>query len=80
MPTLDVNTMIVLWEQVLKLEGLDPSSDFFDLGGHSISAARLLQAVEEMYGVALPLNAIFDHSTIEEFTEIVREARGDERA
>lgn len=75
MPTLDVNSMIAIWEQVLKVEGLDPASDFFDLGGHSISAARILQTVEEMYNVALPLNTIFDHATIEEFTEAVREAR-----
>lgn len=76
MTTIDVNKMIMLWEQVFNIEGLDKSSDFFNLGGHSLLAWRILQNVQKDYGVMLPIDVIFNHPTIEEFTTAVHEARG----
>ncbi|MDZ8091509.1 MAG: acyl carrier protein [Nostoc sp. DedQUE05] len=76
MTTIDVNKMIMLWEQVFNVEGLDNSSDFFDLGGHSLLAWRILQSVEEDCGVELPIDLLFNYPTIGEFTAAVYEAHG----
>ncbi|NTX36076.1 amino acid adenylation domain-containing protein, partial [Myxococcus sp. CA033] len=53
-----------LFQQVLGVERVGRDSDFFDLGGHSLSATRLLARVQHAVGVELPLSALFSHATV----------------
>ncbi|MDH6131464.1 acyl transferase domain-containing protein [Kitasatospora sp. MAA4] len=45
--------------------------DFFELGGDSLSAVQLLSLVEDAFGVAPPMEAIFDAPTVPEFAAVV---------
>lgn len=56
-----------LWQEVLGQAPDGPDANFFEMGGHSLSAARLLQRIEAHYGVSLPLNSLFLHPTLAEF-------------
>ncbi|HZM80125.1 MAG TPA: acyl carrier protein [Candidatus Limnocylindrales bacterium] len=67
----DQNTMATLWGEVLGCPPPGPDEDFFDLGGQSIIAARLVRAVQQTFGVRVPLHAVFDHPTVPAFTEFV---------
>lgn len=40
--------------------------DFFLLGGHSLLAGRLAAAVSDLFGIELPLRAVFEHPVLEE--------------
>lgn len=53
-----------LWGEVLGKVPNGPDANFFEMGGHSLSAARLLQRIEERYGVQLPLDSLFLHPTL----------------
>lgn len=61
--------MCRLWSTVLKLPesdiGLD--DDFFQLGGHSLAAIRLVSAARRM-GISLQVKLIFEHSTLEDLS------------
>ena len=46
----------------VKEVGLD--DDFFDLGGQSLLAVTVTQAIENKLGVQLPSGAIFEHKTV----------------
>src|SRR5260221_11160571 len=46
--------------------------DFFDLGGHSRVAARLVDRIEQVVGKKLPLATFFSAATIERLAEVLR--------
>ena len=56
-------TMGRIWSEIL---GTQPGPDdhFLAVGGHSLSAMRLIAKVRETLGITLPASAIFKHGTI----------------
>ena len=60
-----------IWEETLGLERDDVrrDDDFFDLGGHSLAAAEMLERVEEAFGTRLPVSAFLDAPTVARLLE-----------
>ncbi|KAG1657622.1 Dimodular nonribosomal peptide synthase [Nymphon striatum] len=54
-----------IWEESLGLEKVDIFSDFFEIGGHSMVAAKVMTQIEKKTGKRLPLASLFEHSTVE---------------
>jgi len=54
------------WRQTLGVEVRSPDDNFFDLGGDSLSAARLSGELAGRFGIALPVIDIFQYSTVRE--------------
>ncbi len=58
--------LAALWARVLKLDeaviGID--SDFFQLGGHSLTATLLTAAIGESFGFHMPVEVLFQHPTL----------------
>jgi amino acid adenylation domain-containing protein len=52
-----------LFAQTLGLSGFDPEQNFFDAGGHSLLAMRLVAAVEAESGRRLPVGILMDSPT-----------------
>ncbi|MFF8955211.1 amino acid adenylation domain-containing protein [Streptomyces sp. NPDC014894] len=53
-----------VWGRLLAVEAPDPDQDFIEAGGHSLLAVRLLSELEEVTGVRLGLDRLFDTPTI----------------
>ena len=47
------STLVTIWESLLGITGVGVNDDFFELGGDSLQATRLLMEVSEAFSVAL---------------------------
>ncbi|MFE0019384.1 amino acid adenylation domain-containing protein [Amycolatopsis sp. NPDC059021] len=55
-----------VWCQVLGVDRVGVSDDFFDLGGHSLLAAHVVARLRTQHDLKVPLRAIFDARTVAE--------------
>jgi amino acid adenylation domain-containing protein len=56
--------LAALWQEVLSLELAGVHDNFFDSGGHSLVAMRLLARMQRTFCIELPVQVIFDTPTI----------------
>jgi acyl carrier protein len=68
-------SLLAIWRTLLNRADLGVTDDFFDSGGHSLSALRLLASVEQTFGVRLPLPRMFDLGTVEAMASAIDEER-----
>ena len=59
----DERRMIALWESVLGVCGIRLADRFLEVGGHSLLAVELLIAIEDTFGISLPIVAIMENPT-----------------
>ncbi len=53
-----------IWGEVLGRRDFGVEDDFFEYGGHSLSATQVVARIRDVMGVELPLRQFFDHPTI----------------
>ncbi|GAA99339.1 uncharacterized protein L969DRAFT_60726 [Mixia osmundae IAM 14324] len=71
-------TLHDIWRELLPSApaNLPKDASFFDLGGHSILATRLVFDIRKAFVVNLPLGALFDHPTIEALANEIERLQG----
>jgi amino acid adenylation domain-containing protein len=60
-----------IWEELLRVDGIGIDADFFDLGGHSMTATALVLRLRDKFGIELRLASLFERPTIAELSEFV---------
>ncbi|WP_370949849.1 amino acid adenylation domain-containing protein [Amycolatopsis sp. cg5] len=57
-------TIADIWSDVLGVEDIDVEKDFFELGGNSLLAFRVVPRMRAALGVELPIRVLFDTRTV----------------
>jgi amino acid adenylation domain-containing protein len=62
-----------IWSEILSLDAIGMNDNFFDLGGNSMSAVRLMARIQKEFGQELPLSTLFQQGTVEHLAAILRQ-------
>lgn len=67
-----VKWLIQIWEELLEIQDINPTSDFFDLGADSLTVIRLLNRVEKTFGKnVISLNELFEQSQLHQIAKAI---------
>ena len=76
-----------VWREMLGMTRIGADDDFFELGGHSLLGTRVIARLRRMFGVDVPVDAIFRAPTVATLAQVVEdrliaavEAMSDEEA
>ena len=69
-----------VFAEMLKVEEISLNDDFFALGGHSLLIPQVVNRLNELFAVDLPVRALFDHSRVSELAEKIASLRSVERS
>jgi len=63
-----------IWKELLAVETVGREDDFFVLGGHSLTASRMLVRIAQEHGVELSLKDLFSAPILKDFSAVVEAA------
>jgi FkbH-like protein len=63
-----------IWSECLSIEPIGAKDNFFDFGGHSLIATRILTRVRTEFGVEMSLTNLFEKPTVEQMATHISNA------
>jgi amino acid adenylation domain-containing protein len=69
--------LVQIWAEVLSLDQVGINDNFFDLGGHSLSATQVVSRIREAFDVELSLGTLFEKSTVQKLAATIAEIQRD---
>jgi len=72
--------LIALWEEMLERRPIGIHDSFFDVGGHSLLAMRLLTRIRDQWKVTVPLRRLFEAPTLAEVAAAIESGSTHEEA
>jgi acyl carrier protein len=67
--------LAAIWAEVLSLDRVGIHDNFFDLGGHSLAATRVVSQVFRHFQLELPLQSLFGSPTVAAMAAVITENR-----
>lgn len=64
-------TLCQLWQEVLQRERVGVHDNFFNIGGHSLLAARVAARMRQSFKIDIPLRRLFESPTISQLAQSV---------
>ncbi|MFF0519186.1 non-ribosomal peptide synthase/polyketide synthase [Actinomadura nitritigenes] len=65
--------LAAIWADVLKLDQVGIEDNFFELGGHSLLGTQVMFKIRGLFGVEIPISALFDHPTVRDLALVIEE-------
>ena len=64
-----------IWADILSIDRAGIHDNFFDLGGHSLAASRVISHVIQTFQLEVPIKALFESPTIAKMAAIIEQNR-----
>ncbi len=72
LPTDEIEkTLVSIWEKVLDVRPVGIHDNFFDLGGHSLTATQVISQVIKQFQLELPLQSLFQSPTVAKMAAVI---------
>ena len=68
----DEKTLLLIWQLILETNQISLTDNFFDLGGGSLLAIKLISFIQEKFNVILRIRDIFSYQTIKEQADFIK--------
>jgi acyl carrier protein len=62
-----------IWSEVLSLDRIGVHDNFFDLGGHSLSATQVLSRISKGFQLELSFRTFFESPTVADMATVIIE-------
>lgn len=72
--TPDIMALTKIWQDALHVKQLGIHDNFFDLGGHSLTAIRVVAAVQKTFGKQVSIQHVYHAPSIAEFIKVLSDA------
>jgi acyl carrier protein len=63
-----------IWQSVLQRDVISVTANFFEIGGHSLMATKLVTKIRNTFSISFPLSAMFEASSIRSCAVLVENA------
>ncbi|ARU62806.1 hypothetical protein CBW65_18885 [Tumebacillus avium] len=67
--------LAAIWQELLRLERVGVHDSFFEIGGHSLIATRMVVEIQETFGILVPLKELFEAVTISELATLIEQVQ-----
>ncbi|HBW33510.1 non-ribosomal peptide synthetase [Anabaena sp. FACHB-709] len=67
--------LLNIWQNILNLNSVGITDNFFALGGHSLLVIRLVSQIQQVFGVDISLRQIFENPTIAELATLINSSK-----
>ncbi|MDA4925054.1 amino acid adenylation domain-containing protein [Acinetobacter baumannii] len=66
-----IDKLKTIWSQTLQVSDIGENDNFFRLGGHSLSALKMLHKVNESIGFELQITDVYQNPTLKELAKLI---------
>jgi amino acid adenylation domain-containing protein len=63
--------LVEAWEEILGQRSIGVTDNFFEIGGDSLFAVRLMARIKQRYRIDLPISILFERATIESIAQLL---------
>ena len=63
--------LAAIWREVLALDDIGIHDNFFDLGGHSLAATRVISQVLKRFQLEIPLRSLLESPTVAQMAQVI---------
>jgi amino acid adenylation domain-containing protein len=71
--TLVEKTLAEIWQETLGIEKIGVHDNFFEMGGHSLLAVRLMSRLSRAFQVQWPLRTLFERPTVAALADLLQQ-------
>ncbi len=65
--------LAAIWQDILRIDNIGSNDDFFDLGGHSLSATILLNRIYKEFDLRLEMSDLFNYTNLKDQAILIKD-------